>query len=393
MDRYNKEISKVYIYTIFSNLSFFIPMQVMFFQKVGFNLTQVAFLFTALQLCKWIFEIPTGLIADKYGKKISSVLSIFFIILSYTIFLFSKNYNLFLIAMIINGIGYTMSTGAVDALLIESCTHNGYSNKLDEINATTRILFYFSYGLSVLLSGYIAEINFKILIILNIITLFISTLVLTTIKEYKDEKQKEKIKDKKLSRQGIKSVINELCSNKIILKIILIETFVALSMIPVDKFYTNYLYTNFDLKLTHIGIIVFIQMLICSFIGKIRTRIPSRFNDTMYINFGPIIMMLFFIIFSISNNLIVSIISYFTGLSAFCIYSPTLFKVLQNNIKDSQRATILSVKSLLMSLVSSLSQPLLGVLTYNIGFKFSMFILLLISTILLMILNVLCFNI
>jgi len=59
-----------FVFTIFYVM---IPFEVLYFLGIGFNLFQVGLITSAALLSTFIFEIPTGAVADLYGRKVSSI--------------------------------------------------------------------------------------------------------------------------------------------------------------------------------------------------------------------------------------------------------------------------------------------------------------------------------
>ena len=70
----------------------------------------------------WIFvlEIPTGVVADKYGRKTSIILGGLFSAISISIFGFINNYWAFFLAEFIGALGFALLSGADKALIYDS---------------------------------------------------------------------------------------------------------------------------------------------------------------------------------------------------------------------------------------------------------------------------------
>lgn len=76
---------------------------------------QLILLGTALEIAVIFFEIPTGVIADKYSRKLSVILGFFIIGLGFLIELSSLKFVFIFLAQIVWGFGYTFISGALDA--------------------------------------------------------------------------------------------------------------------------------------------------------------------------------------------------------------------------------------------------------------------------------------
>jgi MFS family permease len=65
-----KILSPFYAHSLLFNLSKVImPFYVLYFLDIGFSFFQIALISSIRSAISLIFEIPTGVIADKYGRK------------------------------------------------------------------------------------------------------------------------------------------------------------------------------------------------------------------------------------------------------------------------------------------------------------------------------------
>lgn len=88
-------------------------------QTAGLNPLQLVLLGTALELSVFLFEVPTGIVADLYSRRLS-------VIVGYALigagFILEGSLPLFatiLLAQVVWGIGYTFTSGAQDAWLAD----------------------------------------------------------------------------------------------------------------------------------------------------------------------------------------------------------------------------------------------------------------------------------
>lgn len=73
--------------------------------------------------CASIFlnEVPTGLLADKYGYKKSLIAAMFLLASGRAIYAFSTSYVLSVIGQVVEGAGHACNSGSIDALLFTMC--------------------------------------------------------------------------------------------------------------------------------------------------------------------------------------------------------------------------------------------------------------------------------
>ena len=88
-------------------------------QQVGLNPLQLVLIGTTLELTAFLSEIPTGLVADRYSRRLSVIIGFFLLGLG---FLVEGSFPLFealLLAQLIMGLGYTFLSGATSAWIVD----------------------------------------------------------------------------------------------------------------------------------------------------------------------------------------------------------------------------------------------------------------------------------
>lgn len=101
-----------FVFTIFYVM---IPFEVLYFLGIGFNLFQVGLITSAALLSTFIFEIPTGAVADLYGRKVSSIVGYFLAALVMISIFFTKNLYLIIGIYFFLGFARTFISGAQEA--------------------------------------------------------------------------------------------------------------------------------------------------------------------------------------------------------------------------------------------------------------------------------------
>lgn len=94
---------------------FFIP----YLLQLEFSMTKIGILLAIMPLTMFIFEIPTGAIADIYGRKFSVLTGYFFEGILYTSIMFSKSFYSLAIIFALLGISATLSSGSKDAWVVD----------------------------------------------------------------------------------------------------------------------------------------------------------------------------------------------------------------------------------------------------------------------------------
>ena len=92
------EVNKLSLMHFFQNLFFLSPVAVFFYQQNGLDYFQILSLESILVAFVFLFEVPTGIFADKIGRKKSIIIGMLLLFGAELLFFFSKNYLFFAIA-------------------------------------------------------------------------------------------------------------------------------------------------------------------------------------------------------------------------------------------------------------------------------------------------------
>jgi len=119
-------------------------MQLFIFLDIGLNFTQISIIMAVSALTSVFFEIPTGAIADIFGRRASVFLSYFFLGIIYLLMPLSSNYIYLLVLFLILGMTQTLSTGAYEAWVVSN---------LKRKKKSKLIANYFAHDLSIMNIG------------------------------------------------------------------------------------------------------------------------------------------------------------------------------------------------------------------------------------------------
>jgi len=104
-------IRRFSLYGFLKNQRYFEPFIILFFLQQGLSFTQIGFLIAFRELFINLIEIPSGAVADLFGRRRSMILAFVSYIISFAIFGFSRDYWHFFIAMFFFAVGEAFRTG------------------------------------------------------------------------------------------------------------------------------------------------------------------------------------------------------------------------------------------------------------------------------------------
>lgn len=92
---------------------------VLFMQARGRDLAEIGLLLGAYSLSVVIFEFPSGVLADRYGRKRVALAAYTLLLASSLVFLFPFSFPAFLLFSVLNGAGRAFASGALSAWFID----------------------------------------------------------------------------------------------------------------------------------------------------------------------------------------------------------------------------------------------------------------------------------
>lgn len=88
-------------------------------QRIGLDPLQLVLTGTALELSAFVAEVPTGVVADTYGRRLSIVISFLLVGLGFIVEGLVLSFGALLLAQVVWGVGWTFHSGALEAWLVD----------------------------------------------------------------------------------------------------------------------------------------------------------------------------------------------------------------------------------------------------------------------------------
>lgn len=146
-------IKKFSLYGFLKNLRFFEPFFLLFLREKGLSFLEVGFLFSFREICVNLMEVPSGALADLFGRKSAMLLSLSSYTLSFIIFGASTNIYTLYVAMFFFAIGEAFRTGTHKAMIFDWLRQQQMQEKKTEVYGYTRSWAQVGSAISVVLAG------------------------------------------------------------------------------------------------------------------------------------------------------------------------------------------------------------------------------------------------
>lgn len=149
----NTQYYKFSLYGFLKNLRFFDAFFILFLVEKGLPYTQIGILYAIREITIHVLEVPSGFVADTYGRKNSLLGSFLAYIISFIIFYFSGSFALFMAAFIFFGIGDAFRTGTHKAMIMDYLKQNNWEEQKIAYYGHTRSWSQMGSALSALIAG------------------------------------------------------------------------------------------------------------------------------------------------------------------------------------------------------------------------------------------------
>ncbi len=373
----DKQIIKFCFYGFFKNLRFFEPYLLIYLISLGYNLFTIGSLFALREIIVYIFEVPSGIIADYYGKKKELLLCFVFYIVSFVCFFIGTATFIFL-AMVFYGLGEAFRSGTHKAMIISYLEKKGWDKEKTFVYGRTRSFSLLGSAISSLLSilFIINFSNMRFIFLLAVIPYILDFLLILSYPSYLDEPSTDKIDFSSFKELGL-SHLKSLKEKKKLKKVMLssavydsifktikdyVQPILIALLITNGLFSISGLDENETSKVV-LGIMYFLFYICSSQVSKNLYKLTKKISPDFLYNVSFLINSFVSIMLIISIHF-ASVIGITISFLIFYILKdgrrPLFVELSSRYMSKNERATMLSVESQFKALFMIILAPLFG---------------------------------
>ncbi len=354
-----RNILILHITTFFSSLYFYHQIVTLYLMDKGLSFFEINSLFGVILVTQTICEIPTGIIADKIGRKKSIIIAFIFQLLGEVEFIFADNYLLFAISTILAGIGFSFYSGCYEAMMYDSLKIDQRAHEMKKIAGLNTGFKQLAIVTGALIGGFftadLAMSNFTFVIILTAISVSIALIVSFFLKEPAEKFARNTQNSVSILKEGFRLISNNSSLRRIVMLSILATPFIIYLM----NFYQPYL-----LEAKVPGIWLGISLSIASFMGFFTGKYAYRMEEIFGVQYGlfisTILPGIFYLLMAFILNNYLSVILFILAFASMNIQQPVFADYKNRHIKSSIRATTLSMISMLSGIYVAMMGLFIG---------------------------------
>lgn len=382
----DKQIFKFCFYGFFKNLKFFEPYLIIYLLNLNFDLFQIGILIAIKEIVTYAFEIPSGIIADYYGKKKELLLCFSFYIISFIFFFLGFNFFILSVGMVFFGLGEAFRSGTHKAMILEYLEHKNWYKYKGFVYGRTRSYSLLGSSLSAFIS-IVLVLNLpslKWIFLIAIIPYILDFLLILSYPNFLDITHRNNGHNKNNFINDSFKKLKSISKNKKISLIILSSSTYDAVFKAIKDYIQPILNTiiltsgvgyfmNFNaedsLKI-YLGIIYGIFYIFSSLVSKNIYKLSNKYNalilfNKMYDFMGIILITLSFTIKY--NFFFGSVIIYFILYLMKDGRKPVFVDVSSDYMEKSQRVTVLSIESQIRAILMVFFAPLFGFIANNVS--------------------------
>ena len=357
-------VNKIFAINAIRWFMLLMPIIVLFFEHNGLSLTQIMILPAIYSFTVAVLEIPCGFFSDTFGRKKSIILSTIFYSLGYLLFSFSSDYNIFIIAEILLGIGGSLISGTDSAMLYDTLIELNDSNEYSKIEGKSYAIGNFSEAIAAILSSFLVAISIYLPVYLHTLLLLFSIPIACSLVEPKQNYKLSK------SFSSIRLVFQQIFNgqNKL-MWLIIYSSSMGLATLSIAWLVQPFL-IDINFPIVYYGLL----WAALNFVSALTAYFSHKIKEINI--FYTISIILSIVLFLVSFN-----ISFYGIILFFVIYfiRGIITPYLKNHINiltsSEMRATVLSIRSLIIRLSFAMIIPILGYIAENYHLKFVFWIL------------------
>ncbi|MBI5998364.1 tetracycline efflux MFS transporter TetA(P) [Clostridium perfringens] len=342
---------------------------------VHLNPLQLILVGTTLELACFIFEIPTGIVADVYSRKLSIVIGGVLTGVGFILEGSISSFVFVLVAQIVWGLGSTFISGSLEAWIAEE-----EKNKdLDEIYIKGAQAGQIGAFIGIVLSTVIANFSVRLPIIVSGVLFIILALFLWLYmpeNNFKPSAPGDLNTFKKMV-YTFKSGLKIVKSKSIIMILLAVTLFYGLSSEGYDRLSNAHFLQDTTLpklgnlsSVTWFGIFgilgMILSFIVMHFMAKNLKNEDNRKNGKLLLCIN-ILYISSMLIFALTKNFSLMLIAYLATNTFRIINEPIFSAWLNGHIDDNSRATVLSINGQMNSLGQILGGPIIGIIATNIS--------------------------
>lgn len=344
------------------------PIIVLFFQEHGLTLTEVMILQSIYSFSVALFEIPSGFIADVFGRKRTIVLSTIFTFIGFLVFSFFGGFYAFAIAQVLVGIGGSLMSGSDSAIIYDTLLETNSKTTYTKIEGRTYAIGNFSEAFAGILGGFLAVGSIYMPIYVQTSILFFSIPIAFTLIEPSMHKENKLDRSFKAVLEVVKFAMVD---NQKLKWLIIYSSAMGVATLSMAWFAQPF-FKSINIPLAYFGILWAVLNFSAGLTSFNAHQFDKKDKNYKMLFYLSLAMTTSFILLGFNASVFGLIFILFIYLLRGLV-TPILRNAINENTTSNKRATVLSIRSLIIRISFAISAPILGYIADNYSLAISFY--------------------
>ena len=138
----------------------------LFLLQAGLDIFHVMLVNAAFSFAQFAFEIPTGVVADTLGRRVSLLFCLITLLAATLAYVALPALGLgfwaFTFVSIVLGLGFTFWSGAAEAWLVDTLKHVGYDQPIERVFAKSQVAFGVAMLIGTTAGGLFGQVSLRL---------------------------------------------------------------------------------------------------------------------------------------------------------------------------------------------------------------------------------------
>lgn len=356
------QVHKFYLTEFLKTQRYFIPIMVLFLQFHKLSYTEIFFLYAVQAFIEFLMEIPSGVLADQFGKKASLVISRASLIPAYAIFAGANSFGMFFLAMVFIALNRAFKSGTHKAYIYDYLEQTRSCVTPSEAFGKSKFWARLGEAIASASGGVIAaRLGFNAVFLFALIP---AALNLFNALTYAKIEERHRMASFSLAShlKHIGESLSEIKSRRIVLRLVLNSALFVSCMEASEKFFQPYM-VEARVPLEWFGFIYMAILIVTAFGSRYAYLLENRFKRAGIANVTGWVGVIPFLFLGLRFVSAAGILLFFVILFLKSARRPGMITELNAHIPSEKRATILSADSLFRALFLLAFLPLIGFLS------------------------------
>ena len=357
-------IGRYYLATSLSAFAFYTPIIQLFYLVHGLTVFKIAILGVVWTVTRMILEVPSSVLADKWGRKRVMMISTIFTILQLITLIYSREYIFFVLASVWSAGAFAFLSGVDVAFFYDTLKSLKMEANFDKLWAKQQIYQQIPFTIAFLASGVLFNISPSLPFKLSLLFMIPSAIMIAMLTEPKFHKPVEEVKPLANFKQSVQLIFNNQH-----LKFILLFTLIFSLGSDYSYGYGQVYLNQMSMPVVLFGVVFVFKSFLCTVSANAVSPLRKKISDRGLFGFQIIAVAVLLFIMVATNNFVVGAFCFALTAIPYGFFEISKSSYMHRQIESHRRATVGSLISFFVAVMFLILEPIFGRLADGYSIK------------------------